>query len=58
MLNRFCKRPLYEVTGTLAKVAMDVEKAELVIRNAKLVNVCTAEIQEGWLSRFPKGGSR
>lgn len=47
MLNRFCKKPLYEVTRTLARVAMGVEKAELVIRNARLVNVCTAEIQEG-----------
>ncbi len=47
MLNRFCKKPLYEVTRTLAKVATGAEKAELVIRNAKLVNVCTAEIQEG-----------
>ena len=47
MLNKFCKRPLYEVTQTMAKVALGVEKAELVIRNAKLVNVCTAEIQEG-----------
>ena len=47
MLNKFCKKPLYEVTRTMAKVAMGVEKAELVIRNAKLVNVCTAEIQEG-----------
>ena len=47
MLNKFCKKPLYEVTQTMARVAMGVEKAELVIRNAKLVNVCTAEIQEG-----------
>ena len=47
MLNKFCKKPLYEVTRTLARVAMGEEKAELVIRNAKLVNVCTAEIQEG-----------
>ncbi len=47
MLNRFCKKPLYEVTRTLAKVAMGVEKADLVICNARLVNVCTAEIQEG-----------
>ena len=47
MLNKFCKKPLYEVTRTMAKVAMGVEKADLVIRNAKLVNVCTAEIQEG-----------
>ncbi|MBE7004775.1 MAG: adenine deaminase [Ruminococcaceae bacterium] len=47
MLNRFCKKPLYEVTRTLARVAMGEEKAELVIQNARLVNVCTAEIQEG-----------
>ena len=47
MRNRFCKKPLYEVTRTLAKVAAGAEKAQLVIRNAKLVNVCTAEIQEG-----------
>ena len=47
MLNRFCKRPLYEVTQTLVRAAMGVEPAELVIRNARLVNVCTAEIQEG-----------
>ena len=47
MLNKFCKKPLWEVTRTLAKVALGIEKAELVIRNARLVNVCTAEIQEG-----------
>ena len=47
MLNRFCKKPLYEVTAALAKVAMGAEKAALVIKNARLVNVCTCEIQEG-----------
>lgn len=47
MLNKFCKKPLYEVTRKLADVAMGVQKADLVIRNARLVNVCTAEIQEG-----------
>ena len=47
MLNRFCRKPLWEVTRTMARVAMGEEKAELVIRNARLVNVCTAEIQEG-----------
>jgi adenine deaminase len=46
MLNKFCKKPLYEVTQTLAKVATGAEPAEMVIKNAKLVNVCTAEIQE------------
>ena len=47
MLNKFCRKPLYEVTRTMARVATGAEKAELVIRNARLVNVCTAEIQEG-----------
>ena len=47
MLNKFCKKPLYEVTRTMANVAMGVEKADMVIKNARLVNVCTAEIQEG-----------
>ena len=47
MLNKFGRKPLYEVTRTLARVAVGEEKAELVIRNAKLVNVCTSEIQEG-----------
>lgn len=47
MLNKFCRIPLYELTRKLANVAMGVEKADMVIRNAKLVNVCTCEIQEG-----------
>lgn len=46
MPNTFCKRPLYEVTRRLALVATGVEKADLVIKNARLVNVCTAEVQE------------
>ena len=47
MLNKFCKKPLYEITRKMANVAMGAEKADMVIKNAKLVNVCTAEIQEG-----------
>ena len=47
MLNKFCKKPLYEITLKMANVAMGAEKADMVIRNARLVNVCTAEIQEG-----------
>lgn len=47
MLNKFCKKPLYEVTQTMARVATGAEPAELVIKNAKLVNVCTCEIQDG-----------
>ena len=47
MLNKFCKKPLYEITRKMANVAMGAEKADMVIKNARLVNVCTAEIQEG-----------
>ncbi|MBP0986182.1 MAG: adenine deaminase, partial [Oscillospiraceae bacterium] len=47
MLNKFCKKPLYEITRKMANVAMGAEKADTVIKNARLVNVCTAEIQEG-----------
>ena len=47
MLNKFCKKPLYDITQIMARVATGAKPAELVIRNAKLVNVCTAEIQEG-----------
>lgn len=47
MLNKFCKFPLWECSQTLVKVASGAEKAELVILNAKLVNVCTHEILDG-----------
>ena len=47
MTNTFCKKPLWECTIRLARVATGVEKADLVIQNAKLVNVCTAEIIDG-----------
>lgn len=57
MLNKFCKKPLYEVTRTLAKVAMGAEKADLVIKNARLVNVCTCEIRKGLMWRLPRAGS-
>lgn len=46
MLNHFCKAPLYDMTRRLALVATGAEKADLVIRDARLVNVCTAEVQE------------
>ena len=58
MLNKFCKKPLYEVTRTLARVAMGAQKAELVIRNARLVNVCTAEIQEASTLQSPRAALR
>jgi len=46
MLNHFCKMPLWEATKTLAAVAQGLRPAETVIRGAKLINVCTGEIQE------------
>ncbi len=46
MINHFCKKPLWEVSRTLAGVAMGRIPADTVIRNGKLINVCTAEILE------------
>lgn len=46
MINHFCKKPLWECTRTLADVAEGRTGAEVVIKDANLVNVCTAEIQE------------
>ncbi len=45
MLNHFCRMPLWEAQGKLIAVAMGRMPAETVIRNAKLINVCTGEIQ-------------
>ena len=45
MINHFCKKPLWECTRTLADVAEGRTGAEVVIKDANLVNVCTAEIQ-------------
>ena len=47
MINKFCKQPLWECNKTLIAVAQGQQPAETVIRGAKLVNVCTHEIQEG-----------
>ena len=47
MINYFCKKPLWECSVKLSLVATGKEKADLVIKNAKLVNVCTREIMEG-----------
>ncbi|MCL2494673.1 MAG: adenine deaminase [Oscillospiraceae bacterium] len=46
MQNAFCKKPLWEASIALADVAMGRAPAELVIRDARLVNVCTREIVE------------
>ncbi len=47
MLNHFCKKPLWEVSRTLAAVACGRIPADTVIRGGKVINVCTAEIMEG-----------
>ena len=46
MGNKFCKKELWECSADLASVAMGRKPAETVIKNAKLINVCTAEIIE------------
>lgn len=44
MVNTYCRVPQWEATRTLSAVAQGLEKAELVVQNAQLVNVCTGEI--------------
>ena len=46
MLNHFCKKPLWECTQALAAVAQGRQPADTVIAGARLVNVCTAEVQD------------
>lgn len=46
MFNEFCKKQLWECSGDLSAVALGRIPAETVIKNAKLVNVCTKEIME------------
>ena len=46
MRNTFCKTPLSTATRTLSAVAQGFEPADLVIKNATLVNVCTGELQD------------
>ena len=48
MINTFCKYPLWDCTRKLSAVAVGNEKADLVIKNVKLINVCTKEILEGY----------
>lgn len=47
MKNTFCKMPLWECGATLGAVAQGKQPADLVIKNAALVNVCTREVQSG-----------
>ncbi|MBP5617976.1 MAG: adenine deaminase, partial [Clostridia bacterium] len=44
MINHFCKWPLWECSTALVDVAMGRRPADLVVRGAQLVNVCTREI--------------
>ncbi|MGI5936991.1 MAG: adenine deaminase [Oscillospiraceae bacterium] len=46
MPNKLCKVPLWEVSARLVEVAQGRSPAETVIRDAKLINVCTGEILE------------
>jgi len=47
MVNNFCSVPLWKCSARLSAVAMGNEKADMVITNARLINVCTREIIEG-----------
>ena len=44
MINYFCKKPLWEISRTLADVAQGRKEADTVISNCNLINVCTHEI--------------
>lgn len=44
MYNMFKDTPLWSVSKELSAVAMGFQKADTVITNAKLINVCTKEI--------------
>ncbi|MCL1847752.1 MAG: adenine deaminase [Coriobacteriia bacterium] len=46
MINTFCKVPLSEATFDLVAVAQGQKPAQTVITNARLINVCTAEVQQ------------
>lgn len=44
MKNHFCKKPLHLCTEALVRTALGKEPADMVIRDAQLINVCTHEI--------------
>ena len=46
MVNTFCKKPLWECNETLIGVAQGKARADLVIRDARLVSVTTHEVLE------------
>ncbi|MBQ4257480.1 MAG: adenine deaminase [Clostridia bacterium] len=47
MINTFCRIPLWECSRDLTAVAVGAKPADLVIQNARLINVCTNEILRG-----------
>ena len=55
MINHFCKYPLWECSADLISVAMGRQPADTVIKNARLVNVCTGEIIENISVAVKKG---
>lgn len=46
MFNKFNVKPLWETSKTLSAVAQGFKAANIVITNAKLINVCTREVVE------------
>jgi adenine deaminase len=44
MFNMFKNQPLWEVSQSLSAVAMGMQSADIVIRDGKLINVCTKEV--------------
>ena len=44
MTTKFCRMPLWEASRSLAAVAQGREPADTVIRDARLIHVCTGEI--------------
>lgn len=44
MINYYCKTPLHTSTKSLVDVCMGRIKADVVIKNASLIDVCTREI--------------
>ena len=46
MQKTFAKAPLWEVTQVLTATALGKRPADLVIRNVRVIHVCTAEISE------------
>ncbi len=55
MVNHFCKFPLWECNKDLIDVCMGRTPADTVIKNAKLVNVCTGEIIDNTSVAVKKG---